>query len=622
MLLAAVLVAGALVWGATNLDQDGPSELLGADQSSDEGADPAEADASEPTASGWAPPALAELEPGVVALSATDVASLGTSAAATLVATAPVVVTSSSSTGPEADEAVELAESLHAPLLFLDASTADGASGSDETSTASPSAGPSGGSAAPSSEPTADAAASPTELLAGWSTAHVVAVGTPPETSATVHAVTVEDSGDGATSAPANVTLPEAIEAMVADAEAAPSPEPAPGLVVVVRTAPDDEGADDEGAEAEDEPSADPSEDAATEAASSAPDDDTDDDTDDELVDVPADLRTTLAVLGIEAVGWGSADPRTDDRVRDVTAQAETTLLAVADDQWPDGIPMSTVEPDWPALFTIAADAPELNGGGLVLFPDRTFIATYGNPSGPALGVLGERDVEGSIAFVEELAAEYEGLFGDSQVQPAFELITTIAAADAGDDGDYSRPEDLDLVTEWVDAATEAGLYVVLDLQPGRTDFLTQAQTLEDLLRRPNVGLALDPEWRLEPDEVHLQQIGTVETAEVNEVADWLAELVRDEVLPQKLLIVHNFRLSMLSDREDLRFHPEVATMVHVDGQGAQDDKDATYASITGAGPDELWWGWKNFYDEDVPEIRSPEDTAEVEPTPHFISYQ
>ena len=53
-----------------------------------------------------------------------------------------------------------------------------------------------------------------------------------------------------------------------------------------------------------------------------------------------------------------------------------------------------------------------------------------------------------------------------------------------------------------VEAAAEHGVYVVLDLQPGRQDFLSQAQQYQELLELPNVGLALDPEWRLGPDQV------------------------------------------------------------------------------------------------------------------------
>ena len=70
-----------------------------------------------------------------------------------------------------------------------------------------------------------------------------------------------------------------------------------------------------------------------------------------------------------------------------------------------------------------------------------------------------------------------------------------------------------------------AGMYVMLDLQPGRTDFLTQAQRYEELLAEPHVGLALDPEWRLGPNQRHMAQIGSVGVDEVNAVAAWLAGL-------------------------------------------------------------------------------------------------
>ena len=71
-----------------------------------------------------------------------------------------------------------------------------------------------------------------------------------------------------------------------------------------------------------------------------------------------------------------------------------------------------------------------------------------------------------------------------------------------------------------MDAAREAGVYVMLDLQPGRTDFLTQAKRYEELLAQPHVGLALDPEWRLGPQQLHLEQIGSVGIDEVNSVVD------------------------------------------------------------------------------------------------------
>src|SRR3990170_5152291 len=105
---------------------------------------------------------------------------------------------------------------------------------------------------------------------------------------------------------------------------------------------------------------------------------------------------------------------------------------------------------------------------------------------------------------------------------PALEIIATVASAEAGGDGNYSYETPLDTLRPWVTAAGESGVYVILDLQPGRTDFLTQAKIYEEFLRLPYVGLALDSEWRLEPDQVHLRQIGSVEAAEVNRVSEWL----------------------------------------------------------------------------------------------------
>ena len=115
---------------------------------------------------------------------------------------------------------------------------------------------------------------------------------------------------------------------------------------------------------------------------------------------------------------------------------------------------------------------------------------------------------------------------------PAFELIATVASGSAQRDGTYSRRTSVSTLLPWVQAAERAGVYVVLDLQPGRADFLTQAKQYEPLLRRPWVGLALDPEWRLGPKEKPLRQIGHVASTRSTGSAAWLAELVREHDLP------------------------------------------------------------------------------------------
>ena len=254
--------------------------------------------------------------------------------------------------------------------------------------------------------------------------------------------------------------------------------------------------------------------------------------------------------------------------------------------------------------------------------PDRArrMVAMYGHPSTSQLGVLGEQDPAEGVARLASIAEGYDADGFD--VVLAFEIIATVAAATAGRDGDYSNETALDDIRPWIEAAGANDMYVVLDLQSGRTDFLSQAMLYEEFLRLPHVGLALDPEWRLGPDQVHLRQIGSVDAAEINRVARWLADLVRTEALPQKLLILHQFRFSMITNRELVETPPELAVLVHMDGQGAIATKYSTWDALTGerdAG--RFYWGWKNFYDEDFP-TPTAEQVLRLRPSPLFVSYQ
>lgn len=259
--------------------------------------------------------------------------------------------------------------------------------------------------------------------------------------------------------------------------------------------------------------------------------------------------------------------------------------------------------------------------GGQTLSPDYLFVALYGTPYYPSLGVLGEQSVEASISRVKELSAQYQTLT-QKNIYPTFEIIASIASEHATDNGDYSEQRPIDELRPWIEAAKKAGVYIVLDLQPGRTDFLTQAKELEPLLREPHVGLALDPEWRLAPAEFHLAQIGHVGISEVNATSQWLADIVHRDTLPQKLFLLHQFRDSMIENRELLdTSRPELDYMIQIDGQGSQEAKQDTWNLLTSMPPPNISFGWKNFYDEDVP-LRSPQDTMTAQPIPRYVSYQ
>lgn len=271
--------------------------------------------------------------------------------------------------------------------------------------------------------------------------------------------------------------------------------------------------------------------------------------------------------------------------------------------------------------LTAARTVPELPGGGQLVFPGRRMIAMYGHPGVGAMGVLGEQGIDATLDRAASLAATYDGL-SPEPVIPALEVIVTVATASAGEDNQYSAVSTVEEIRPWVEAAGEAGTYVVLDLQPGRTDFLTQAKVYEELLLQPHVGLALDPEWRLKPGQVHLNQVGQVSAAEVNTVVDWLADLTERHNLPQKLLILHQFQTRMVTDRDTVDLDRDsLAVLVHADGHGAPGMKMDTWDTLRADLPAGMWLGWKNFYDEDSPTF-TPAQTMDVRPRPWFVSYQ
>ncbi|NYI60110.1 hypothetical protein [Cellulomonas soli] len=327
--------------------------------------------------------------------------------------------------------------------------------------------------------------------------------------------------------------------------------------------------------------------------------------------------HATARAAGLTVLQVPGGDPRADEQVVDALAAAAPTTVLTLGAQFGD---QATAD----ARVAAAVTGAQLPGGGQLVFTDgahaRRYVALYGTPGTPALGVLGEQDVPATIARAQEHAGWYDALTDDTVV-PMVEIIATIASAGPGPDGNYSDERSVDDLRPLVEAAGEAGVSVVLDLQPGRTDFLTQAKQYEELLALPHVGLALDPEWRLAADQVHLRQIGSVGVDEINATAAWLAQLTRERHLPQKMFVVHQFSTRMVSDRTRLDVsHDELAVLIHVDGQGTQPAKTGTWNALRADAP-AVHWGWKNFYDEDLPML-DPTQTYQVQPVPDLVTYQ
>jgi hypothetical protein len=323
---------------------------------------------------------------------------------------------------------------------------------------------------------------------------------------------------------------------------------------------------------------------------------------------------TTARAAGAQVLELRSYNPGTDPAaIRTLAASKPARVIAIGARFGPD---RRLAE-----RLAVAETGVQLPGGGQVLFPMRRIVALYGHPGTPALGALGEQNLPASIARARAVAAQYSAL-SRVRVIPAFEIIATVALGSPGRSGSYSSQSSVASLRPWVKAATKAGMYVTLDLQPGRANFLAQAKLYRSLLKLPNVGLALDPEWHLGPRQLPLRQIGSVGIKEVNDVADWLARLTAKYRLPQKLLELHEFRLTMIRDIQNLDTrHADLAIVVNMDGQGAPSTKQQTWAAVVAHAPNGVYFGWKDFYVKDTPML-GPQATIDHRPAPVLISYQ
>ncbi len=323
---------------------------------------------------------------------------------------------------------------------------------------------------------------------------------------------------------------------------------------------------------------------------------------------------TTARVAGARVIAVRGDDPRADPAaIAALAAARPRQVLAIGAGFGPAGRLASRM--------TVAETGVQLPGGGQILFPMRLLVALYGHPGAPALGALGQQGLQASIARARHVAATYRAL-SSVPVIPAFEIIATIAQARPGKDGDYSYVSTVTSLYPWVLRATAAGMYVILDLQAGRASLLAQARRYQSLLKLPHVGLALDPEWKLAPRQLPLRQIGSVSINEVNTVIRWLAGLTARYQLPQKLLVLHQFRLSMIRNEQQLDTrHDDLAILIHMDGQGTPAEKQQTWEAIARAAPAGVFFGWKNFYAKDHP-MMSPHQTMARTPQLSMISYQ
>jgi hypothetical protein len=296
---------------------------------------------------------------------------------------------------------------------------------------------------------------------------------------------------------------------------------------------------------------------------------------------------------------------------------AAVALVAVAVALLARGGDDSAEAPGGDAAEAKAPPLAQLPRGGRSILPEFRVVAFYGAPQSDELGELGIGTPDSAGRRLKRQARAYER--PKRPVLPAMELIAVIANADAGEDGMYRSRQPDSIIRRYLRAARRHKALLLLDIQPGRSDFFTETTRLRKWLREPDVGLALDPEWRVTESEVPGQVIGSVGSREINATTAWLDQLITRQKLPEKLVVIHQFTDDMVDDTQ-LKPRDGLEIILNADGFGGQAVKKAKYHAFTKQAPG-FDPGFKLFYREDV-DLMTPRQVMRLRPPPDFVVYE
>jgi hypothetical protein len=236
------------------------------------------------------------------------------------------------------------------------------------------------------------------------------------------------------------------------------------------------------------------------------------------------------------------------------------------------------------------------------------------------MGILGQIPPAQMFQKLKATVAMWEEADTTRPVQPALELIATVAQEHPGPQGLHrSRMGDstIEQVYKW---ARDNGWILILDIQVGHSDVMTELEALRKYLIRPDVHLAIDPEFDMRPGHKPGKYMGTTDADDINKAIDALAAMVDTHQLPPKMLIVHRFTKPMVTRSNLIKLDPRVQVVMHMDGYGSPGAKKSSHAAYIEREPVQ-WVGFKLFYKNDRP-LLTPAEVLKIKPIPLFISYQ
>lgn len=264
------------------------------------------------------------------------------------------------------------------------------------------------------------------------------------------------------------------------------------------------------------------------------------------------------------------------------------------------------------------------NAGAML--PFKRIIAYYGNLYSRKMGVLGEYDEPEMFARLDTEVKKWETADPTTPVVPALHYIAVVAQASEGKDGKYRARMPSTEIDKVLAMAEKINAIVFLDIQLGFSNVQTEIPLLEKYLKMPNVHLGLDPEFAMSPSGIRPGKVvGTMDAVDINFAAEYLANLVRENNLPPKVLVVHRYTQKMLTNYQLMKPLPEVQIVIHMDGWGGAAKKKNTYQQFVYKEPVQFT-GFKLFYKNDVFDpgtvLMTPEELLKLSPQPLYIQFQ
>lgn len=259
------------------------------------------------------------------------------------------------------------------------------------------------------------------------------------------------------------------------------------------------------------------------------------------------------------------------------------------------------------------------------ILPDKRIVAYYGNPLSKKMGALGEYPKDVMLRKLKGEAARWQAADPATPVQPALHLIAVVAQGEPGKDGKYRMIAPDTLVSQVYGWAKEAGAIMFIDIQTGHDDLRALLPRFEWILKNPDVHLGIDPEFNLiKSGNKPGTKVGTYDAADINYASGYLKDLVKKYNLPPKVFTVHRFTRGGVTNSKDIRLHPEVQIVMHMDGWGAPWLKRSTYKDYVVAEPVQ-YTGFKLFYHNDTKKghpLMTPQEVLKLKPKPLYIQYQ